>query len=267
MASEKKAKSKKAKKGQGPKIFKQIAQIYKYTYAEDKQLPWLLALVFVAPIVVIVVAGLLLHWGWLSWILIVIIGIMLGMLFATMMLTRRADRVGYMKLEGQPGAAVSVLGNINKAGYNFPQQPVWIDRKTRNAIWRGTGYNGIYLLAEGNGKRIQNELVRQEHAIKGVTAGSTIPVYRITVGTGEGQVRLRDLRKTVLKAKSYEPTNNKSFIMKKLHPRRRFILTKQELDILNERLRTLQTKQGFGIPKGIDPMKPQHMSMRAMRGR
>ncbi|RBP98731.1 DUF4191 family protein, partial [Bifidobacterium xylocopae] len=81
------------------------------------------------------------------------------------------------------------------------------------------------------------------------------------------QVRLRDLRQVVLKSKSYEPTNHRNKLMAKIHPRRRFLLTKQELTTLQERLRTLQLKQGMGIPKGMDPTRPQRMSRRAMRGR
>ncbi|WEV41414.1 DUF4191 domain-containing protein [Bifidobacterium sp. ESL0682] len=264
MAKEKKAKKDKKK---GPKIIDQIRQIYKYTRAEDQALPWLLAAAFLLPVVIGVVVGLFLHWGWLMWIFMVILLVMIGVLLFTMTLTRRADRVGYAKLEGQPGAAISVLGNINKAGYTFPQTPVWIDPKTKDAIWRGTGYNGIYLLAEGNPSRTKRALERQEQAIKGITAGSEIPVFCISVGTAEGQVRLKDLRSKVIKCKSYEPTDHSFFLMKKIHPRRRFVLTKAELETLNDRLRTLQEKRGLGIPKGMDPTRPQHISRRAMRGR
>ena len=49
-----------------------------------------------------------------------ILAIMIGLLFATMMLTNRADKVGYAKLEGRPGAAISVLGNVSKAGFQLP---------------------------------------------------------------------------------------------------------------------------------------------------
>ncbi len=38
---------------------------------------------------------------------------------------------------------------------------------------------------------------RQEQRIKGVTAGSEIPVYRMYVGTGANQTRLKDVRKTL----------------------------------------------------------------------
>jgi len=168
-----KAEKKKQKK-QG--TISQIIQIFKYTQAEDKALPWLCGGVFVAPIVVFVVLGVIFKWHVFSWILFMILAVILGVLFATMMLTKRADKVGYAKIEGRPGAAVSVLGNISKAGFNFPQEPVWIDPKTKDAIWRGTGYNGIYLLGEGDYNRVKRAMDRQEQRIKGVTAGSEIPV-------------------------------------------------------------------------------------------
>ena len=255
------------KKDKKPGTIKQIIQIFKYTYKEDKQLPWLCGGAFVAPIVLAVVLGVVFRWSWLSWIFLIVAAVMLGALFGTMVLTNRADRVGYKQLEGRPGAAVSILTNMSKAGFTFPEQPVWVDARTKDAIWRGTGYNGIYLLGEGDKNRVSRQMDRQEHAIKGVTAGSAIPVYRILVGTGEGQTRLSDLRRTISRQKSYVPSNHSNKLMAAIHPRRRFMLTRQELDTLNDRLRTLQMKSGYGIPKGIDPNHPQRISRRAMRGR
>ena len=71
----------------------------------------------------------------------------------------------------------------------------------------------------------------------------------------------------MLKCKSYLPTHHKNKLVAAIHPKSRFILTKTELNVLNERLRTLQMKNGMGIPKGVDPMHPQRVSRRAMRGR
>ena len=246
---------------------KQIIQIFKYTHAEDKALPWLCGGVFVAPIIVFVVLGIVFKWSVIGWITSMILAVMLGLLFATMMLTNRADKVGYAKLEGRQGAAISVLGNINKAGFNFPQEPVWVDPKTKDAIWRGTSMNGIYLIGEGEYGRVMKAMDRQERDIKGVTAGSSIPVYRIAVGHGPKQVPLTKLRSTVIKSKSYEPTHHKNALIAKIHPRRRFLLTKAEMETLNDRLRTLQAKKGYAIPKGMDPNRPQKISRRAMRGR
>ena len=259
--------SKEETAGKKPNIFKQIIQIYQFTHEEDKALPWLLALAFLLPIVVVVVLALVFHWSWIIWIFTVVIAIMVGALLFTMLLTRRADKIGYTKIEGQPGAAASVLSNINRAGFNFPQEPVWVDARTKETIWRGTGYSGVFLIGEGDYERIKKAMDRQEMQIKGVTAGSDIPVYRIYAGTGSNQTKIRDLRRTVVRQKTYVPTNHSSKLLGKLHPRRRFVLTKEELGTLNDRLHTVQIRRGYGIPKGIDPTKPQRVSRKAMRGR
>ncbi len=248
-------------------MFSQIIRIYKYTHTDDKQLPLWLAVAFVAPIVVAIVLGLVLRWSIFAWIMMMVTAAMVGLLLFTVVLTKRADKVGYAKLEGRPGAAAGIVSAINKGGFTFPQQPVWVDPRTKDAIWRGTGFNGIFLIGEGNYERLMHAMDRQEHAVKSVTAGSNIPIYRISVGNGENQVKLRELRGKVLRAKTLQPSNHKFALLNKIHPNRRFFLTKTELAILNERLRTLQSKSGFGIPKGIDPTHPQRISRRAMRGK
>ncbi len=234
---------------------KQIIQIYKYTAKEDKALPWLEAGAFLLPVVVMIIIGLIVKWTWLTWIFTMITAIMLGILLATMMLTRRADAVGYKQIDGKPGAAIGVLSNMQKAGFDFPQEPVWIDPKTKDAIWRGTSMNGIYLIGEGEYGRVMKAMDRQERDIKGVTAGSSIPIYRISVGHGPKQVPLTKLRSTVIKSKSYEPTHHKNALIAKIHPRRRFLLTKAEMETLNDRLRTLQAKKGYAI-QGHGPEPP-----------
>lgn len=246
---------------------KQIITIFKYTHKEDKMLPALIAGAFLVPVIVFVILGIIFRWTVLTWVFLMLIAIMLGMLLSTIVLTRRADMVGYKQLDGKTGAAISVLRNINKAGFNFPEQPVWVDPRTKDAIWRGTGYNGIYLLGEGDYDRVKRAMGRQEQSIKSVTAGSQIPVYRVMVGNGQGQVPLKKLRSNIIRHKAYRPTHHKNALLAKIHPRERFILTKAELEKLNARLRTLQTKNGMGIPKGIDPTRMQHVSRRAMRGR
>ncbi|MSD90230.1 DUF4191 domain-containing protein [Bifidobacterium asteroides] len=238
-------KGKKAKKKSS--TISQIVKIYQFTYAEDKALPWLLAAAILVPTLIAVVICLLAHFGWLSWILTVLLGIMVGLLLATMTLTRRSDRVGYAKMEGRPGAAAAVLSGISKAGFSFPQEPVWIDAKTKDAVWRGTGRTGVYLIAEGDYNRVNKAMNREEEKIRRITRGSAIPIYRISVGHGPDQVPLNKLQRTVIKKKVK--------------------LTATELETLNDRLVTLQKRQNaLGMPKGIDPTKI-HVSRKAMRGR
>ena len=145
---------------------------------EDKALPWLCGGVFVAPIVVFVVLGVIFKWHVFSWILFMILAVMLGVLFATMMLTKRADKVGYAEFEGRPGAASKRAGRHPQGRLQLPPGTgVATDPKTKDAIWRGTGYNGIYLLGEGDYNRVKRAMDRQEQRIKGVTAGCGIPVF------------------------------------------------------------------------------------------
>lgn len=130
-----KAEKKKQKK-QG--TISQIIQIFKYTQAEDKALPWLCGGVFVAPIIVFVVLGVIFKWHVFSWILFMILAVMLGVLFATMMLTKRADKVGYAQDRRSSRCRSKRARQHQQAGFNFPRNPVWIDPKTKDAIWRGT---------------------------------------------------------------------------------------------------------------------------------
>lgn len=248
-------------------MFSQLKQIFAFTYKEDKALPWLCGGVFIAPVILCVVLGLVFHWGWFAWITSIILALMIGLLLFTIVLTRRADAVGFKQLEGHPGAAISVLGNMKRAGFDFPQEPVWVDPRSKDAVWRGTGYQGIYLVGEGDYGRVMRAMDRLEKQIKGVTAGSDIPVYRICVGTGPKQVRLKDLRQTIIKKRTYLPSTHKNALMRKLRPRTRFMMSKDQLTTLNERLHTLQRKNGMGIPKGMDPMRTPKVSRRAMRGR
>lgn len=234
---------KKAKK-QG--TISQIIQIYKFTYADDKQLPFLIAGGIILPIIVAAAACAILHVHWITWIFTMILGVMVGLLFGTMILTRRADKVGYRQMEGKPGATGAILNGITKAGFSFPQEPIWIDPRTKDAIWRGTGRTGVYLVGEGDYGRVMKAMSHEEAKIKRITRGSDIPIIKLSVGDGEKQVPLSKLQKTVM--------------------RQKVKLTKYELDELNGRLRTLQSKNTMGVPKGIDPTK-MHISRRAMRGK
>lgn len=260
-------KEEKPKKPKKKGMFKQLKEIYQFTYRDDKAMPWIVWGLFALPIVVFVVLGICLHWSVIGWIFSMILAVMIGLLLFTMGLTRRADAVGYKQLEGRTGAAISVLGNVKSAGFSFPQEPMWVDPKTQDVVWYGTSYSGIYLIGEGDYGRVQRAMDRLEKRLKGVTAGSNIPIYRISVGNGPKQVKLRDLRKTIVKQKSYVPSEHKNAVAKKVHPRRRFMMTKPQLMVLNERIATLQKKNMLGVPKGIDPNRPPKVSRRAMRGK
>ena len=86
---------------------------------------------------------------------------------------------------------------------------------------------------------------------------------RISVSTAPKQVPLDEAAS--YSDKSYEPTHHKNALIAKIHPHHRFLLTKAEMETLNDRLRTLQAKKGYAIPKGMDPNRPQKISPPAAR--
>lgn len=237
------AEKKAGKKRNG--TIKQVIQIYKFASAEDKALPWLLAAAFVVPVIAGVILNIAIGSGVLNWILIMITAIMLGMLLATLVLTRRADSVGFKQIDGKPGATGAVLDTVNRAGFSFPKEPIWVDPKTKDAIWRGTGRTGVYLIGEGEYGRVKNAMNREEVKINRVFPGSNVPVIKISVGNGKNQVSLKKLKTKIL--------------------RQKVKLTKVELEQLNGRLRTLQN-MSTGLPKGMDPAKMK-VNRRALRGR
>ena len=232
--------------GKKPGLLSQIRQIFAFTYADDKALPWLMALAVLVPTLAAVVIAALARFNALNWVCVISTGLMLGLLLATVTLTRRSDAVGYRRMEGKPGATGAILHSINKGGFNFPEEPVWIDMHTKDAVWRGSGRNGVFLVGEGEYGRVMKALDREEVKIRRITRGSAIPIHKISVGDGDRQVKLGKLRRQVT--------------------RQKVTLTKYELDQLNDRLNTLRHQSGMGIPKGMDPTR-MHMNRRALRGR
>ena len=124
----------------------QILQSYKLTRQSDPAIGWiLLALVVVIPLVVIGIALLL---GTRSWALIpwVIIGILLGLIAATFIFGRRAERAAYAQIEGQPGAAAAALGSLRSGWFTTPAVNV---TKNQDIVHRVVGRPGVILVSEG----------------------------------------------------------------------------------------------------------------------
>src|SRR5215218_7147935 len=69
-----------------PSRLKQIGEVFNMTRRHDPMVPWLMLLAFLGVVAVSLVIGLLLE----NWITALIIGIPLGFLAATLILSRRA---------------------------------------------------------------------------------------------------------------------------------------------------------------------------------
>ena len=205
----------------------QILQSYKLTRQSDPAIGWiLLALVVVIPLVVIGIALLL---GTRSWALIpwVIIGILLGLIAATFIFGRRAERAAYAQIEGQPGAAAAALGSLRSGWFTTPAVNV---TKNQDIVHRVVGRPGVILVSEGPPARAGQLLANERK--RTARWAPDIPITEIQSGNDEGQVPLRKLNAKVMKL-----------------PR---VLRAEEVTALRKKLEAVSTPP-MPIPKGPLP--------------
>ncbi|WP_270889068.1 DUF4191 domain-containing protein [Pedococcus sp. 5OH_020] len=230
-----------------PGRFAQVRQVFTAARQVDPTIPWWMLLAFLGVVVVAVGVGALLG----HWLYALILSLPLGLLAATLVLSRRAERAAYSSIEGQPGAAGAALGSLRR-GWFFDQQPVAVDgaRGARPEdmagaafVYRALGRPGIVLIAEGPEARRSRLVTQERRKVERVAPG--VPVTTVVVGDGEGQVTVRKL-------------SNKLTRMKP-------VLTKEEVSAVNKRLKSLGGLRP-PIPAGMDPLRAR-VDRKAMRGR
>ena len=179
-------------------------------------------------------------WYW------VLMAVLLALVADMAILSWTVRRASYSQIEGRSGAAKLVLDQVLGRGWYLESEPVYINPKTEDVIWRLVGRPGVVLVAEGPGGRLQRPIADEQRVLRRIL--STVPAHVINVGIDEGQTRLIDLWPTIRKLPT-KPTK----------------LTDTEISQVSKRLSSLSSK-GLPIPKGIDPTKIRP-DRRAMRGR
>ncbi len=218
---------------------KQMVEIFKMTRRHDPNVPWLMLLVFLGAIIVALALGIFVFNG--NWITGLILGIALGLLGAMLVLSRRAESAAFAQIEGKPGAAGAALNTL-KRGWIVDEQPVAVNPRTQDVVFRAIGRPGIVLITEGPSSRVRTLVDSERRRLKRILPNVTVHV--IETGRGEGQVKLQKLTK---KLRKFKPE-----------------LTKTEVGAVNKRISSLGNK--LPIPKGIDPNKARP-DRKAARGR
>ncbi|GAA2527881.1 DUF4191 domain-containing protein [Rarobacter incanus] len=210
-----------------PRWYKLVWQAYTFTRSQNPAITWQILGIIVGIIALGFGFGFAVHqvafWGALS--------IPLGLLAGLMFLTNRFTKAQYAALDGEIGASRAVLGTLGKV-WTFAEEPVAIDAKTQDIVFRGVGRPGIVLIGEARISRIQKLIADEKRRL--ARAVKEVPVTVLVVGDREGQVPLSKLPKTV----------------RKLKPK----LTKAEVGEVERRLRALGGMQ-LPVPKGMDPTR------------
>ncbi len=232
-----------------PKVKKQgrlsqILEVYKAAKVADPTIGWWMLLSFLVVFAVFLVAGLIIGF----WPFFAITGVMFGILAATIVMSRRAERAAYSQIEGQAGAAGAALTSIRR-GWFTDREPVAADvarpgdMASAAMVYRALGRPGVVLVGEGPTARVQKLLAAEKKRVERVAPG--VPVTTMRVGQGEGETPLPKLASKV----------------QRLKPQ----ITKDEMSLVNKRLKALGGIRP-PLPGGVDPMRAR-MDRKALRGK
>jgi predicted lipid-binding transport protein (Tim44 family) len=202
----------------------QIRQAYSMTRKSDPRIGLIVFGAFLGAFAVMLLLGLLLgHPIYLG-----VMGVMFGVLAATIVFGKRAEKAAFAQVEGQPGAAAAALNMLRKGWTVTPGVAV---NRNQDLVHRAVGRPGVVLIAEGGGQSRLGNLLAQEKK-KVARFVPDVPIYDIQAGNDEGQVPLRKLNKHLMKL----PRNLKN----------------DQVGEVNRRLKALGT-MNLPIPKGPMP--------------
>ena len=229
-----------AKTPEQPKMKRrqQFVETFKMARRGDPRLVWWLLGAFLVGAAV----GFALFWflpgsGVLGLVSAIIGALMMGLLGALLVFSRRAQAAAYAQLEGRPGAAASALTTLRRG---WKSEPAVGFNKQQDVVHRAVGPPGIVLIGEGNPQRLRSLLTNERRRHERVAAET--PIHEIIVGTDDGQVPLPKLVRHITKLK-------------------RQVAPAEMTDLLN-RLKAIDAaRPAVPLPKG-----PVPTSMKGFRG-
>ena len=169
----------------------QMRAVWSMTRRADPKLPLLVIGPALLVLAVLVVVGILIgHPVYLS-----VLGVLGAVLTGTAIFGRRATATMYAQVEGQPGAAASVLQTLRG---DWRVTPAVAFNRNMDLVHRVIGRPGVVLVGEGTSTQQQRQLIVDQKRRVGRVAPET-PVYEVLVGDGDGQVPLRKLQQHVMR--------------------------------------------------------------------
>jgi hypothetical protein len=189
--------------------WRNMRQAFTITRENDPRfLPYLILFGVLAAAVVYVVLLLILG----SAVVPIPLAVVAGIIAVMLVFSRRAQRAMYTQAEGQLGAAGYMLQQQLRGDWRLTQAVAGTTQL--DAVHRLVGRPGVVLVGEGAPHRVRG-LLAQEKKRTARVAGDT-PIYDITVGTSEGDVRLARLNRYLLKLPSNLSKEQVSSLEKRL---------------------------------------------------
>ncbi|MBK5250672.1 MAG: DUF4191 domain-containing protein [Actinomycetales bacterium] len=218
--------------------YHQLWDVYKMVREAQPSITWWLILIVVGGAALGYGIGVLVRQP----VYVMVLAIPFSVLAAMFLLARRAESTAYGRIEGEPGAVSAALGTIRR-GWNIEEEPVAIDPRTQDMVFRAVGRPGVVLIFEGPAGRASKLLEAERRRVARLLPN--VPIVLLQCGSGDGQIPLAKVAAAVQKQKSK--------------------LTKVEVAEVSKRLRALHTGR-LPIPKGVDPRRARP-DRKGMRGR
>lgn len=231
-------KRKKNKKAKGEGFFARIKQVFSMTRAHDPNIVWWMLLAALLTFAVAFVLVTLV----LNWITALLVATPFALLAAMIVMNRRAEKAAFARIEGRPGAAAAALNTLRR-GWVVSEEPIAMDAKTQDAIFRVVGKPGVILVTEGPPNRVKKMVEKTRKRLRPVLRNE-VPIVVVESGRVGHQVPLPKLTKH----------------LKKLDKK----LTKHEVHEIERRLAALPISKP-PIPKGVDPYRSRP-DRKALRG-
>jgi hypothetical protein len=161
--------------------------------------------------VVLILVGL-----FIGQVTLIPLGVLLGLLAATLLFGRFAQSAQFKALEGQPGAAAAVLQSMRG---KWTVTPAVNANRNMDVVHRAVGRPGVILVGEGMPSRVAQLIAAEKK--KTARVAHDVPIFEFQVGDEEGQIPPRKLQRKVIRLpRNLKPTavNDLNYRLKALQP-------------------------------------------------
>lgn len=233
------AKKEKIRKPKGKGLFSQFREQVKFLKEVDpKAMPVGILYGSLMFLLILITGAFVSGFQFLGIVIWAVLAIVTGYLTLLLTMTRRANTAIFKKYEDEPGRISITVGTLTRKRWKGTNQPVAVNPRTKDMVFRIVGPAGVVLMAEGAKTSAKAMLEEERRKVQKLASGVTVHTF-YSAQDGEG-VPLGQLHKKVAKLKR--------------------TLSRAEITAVQNRLASIDSRSGLPIPKGIDPMK-----MRASR--
>ena len=217
-----------------PGIFAQFKDGVDFLRKEDpKAVPLAIVVGILVAIAMSVIGAFISNFTYFGVILWTLLGIITGYLSALLVISRKANSAVYVKFANEPGKVSIAVGTLTRRSYKGTNQPIAVNPRTKDMIFRVVGPAGVVLM--GDGAPTSTKVMLEEERRKVQRAVNGVTVHLLYCSEDGHGTPLKQLEKAVRKLKR--------------------TLTRAEIAAVQNRLSALDNRSLLPIPKGIDPMK------------